>query len=241
MYVYRHTFNRQFLLWLPATILHTVVCISLHKAKKATARERLVFSLWSALNFHYAKRNKSSSPTLPTNNDIYMLRNREYERLLQLYGYALQFQDTLQRGWLKNSNRAQIAPVCRHSRHRKSHLGRNKLQRGWLKHGNRVQSALACRQSGHRVSQLNLVCTAVLCCSAYCHHSFCKLLLCAGVVGIRCHVSMVLQWQLNIVCAAVLGCSHLLLIATTASARAMLLGWTHNAVHSSSTKLARYP
>ena len=215
-----------------------VVCISLHEAKKATARKHLVFSLKSALNFHYAKQNKSSSPTLPTNNDIYMLQNREYERLLQFYGYALQFQDTLQRGWLKNSNRAQIAPVRRHSRHRKSRLGRNKLQRGWLKHGNRVQLH---RQSGHRVSQLNLVCTAILCCSAYCCHSFCKLLLCAGVVGIRCHVSKVLQWQLNIVCAAVLGRSQLLLTATTASACAMLLGLTHNAVHSSSTKLARCP
>ena len=54
-------------------------------------------------------------------------------------------------------------------------------------------------------------------------------------MGIECHVSMVLKWQLNIVRAVVLGCSHLLLIAATASARAMPLGSPHNAVHSSST------
>ena len=115
----RSTVN--FLLWLPTTILHAVVCISLHKVKKATARECLTFSLRSASKFHYAK---------------------------QLYGYALQFQDTFQRGWLKNSNGAQIAPVHRHSRHRKSRLGRNTLQRGWLKHGNRVQLLLHAGKAG---------------------------------------------------------------------------------------------
>ena len=41
----------------------------------------------------------------------------------------------------------------------------------------------------------------------------CKLPLRAGIAGIWCHVSMLLEWQLNIVCAAVPGCSHLLLIA----------------------------
>ena len=179
-----------FLLWLTATILHTVVWISLHKSCRS--QTSYIFPV-KCFKISQCRTKISSSPTSPAINDIYMLRNREYERLLQLYGYALQFQDTLQRGWLKNSNRAQIAPVCRHSRHRKSRLGRNKLQRGWLKHGNRVQIALACRQSGQRVSQLNLVCTAVLGCSAYCHHSFCKLLLRVGIVGIRCHVSMVPQ------------------------------------------------
>ena len=37
---------------------------------------------------------------------------------LQLYSYALQFQDTLQRDWLKHSNRVQIALARRHSGHR---------------------------------------------------------------------------------------------------------------------------
>ena len=64
------------------------------------------------------------------------------------FSYASQFQDTLQRGWLKDDNRVQIALVCSHA-----------------------------------------------------------------VVGIGCHVSMLLEWQLNIVCTATLGCSHLLLIA----------------------------
>ena len=50
----------------------------------------------------------------------------------------------------------------------------------------------------------------------------CKLLLRAGIADIGCHVSMVLEGQLDTVCAAVLGYSHLLPIATTASARAML-------------------
>ena len=51
-------------------------------------------------------------------------------------------------------------------------------------------------------------------------HNAMHILACTGMIaGIRCHVSMVLEWQLNIVCAAVLGCSHLLLIATTASAQ----------------------
>ena len=64
--------------------------------------------------------------------------------------------------------------------------------------------------------------------------SFCKLLLRPGVMGIGGNVFMVLEWKLNIVCTVVLGCSHLLLIAATASAHAMLLGSPHNAVYSSS-------
>ena len=50
----------------------------------------------------------------------------------------------------------------------------------------------------------------------------CKLVLRAGIAGIGCHVSMVLEWQLDIVCAAVPGCCYLLLIAATVSACAML-------------------
>ena len=44
----------------------------------------------------------------------------------------------------------------------------------------------------------------------------------AGIAGTGWHVSMVLEWQLDFVCASVLGCCHLLLIAATVSARAML-------------------
>ena len=107
------------------------------------------------------------------------------------------------------------------------------FKRGWLQHGIRMQ--IACRHSGHRESQLNIVRAAILgCCSAYCHLASAN---CSspGVVGIGCHVFIVLKWQLNNVRAVILGCSHLLLIDATASARAMLLiCLPHNAVHSSS-------
>ena len=63
----------------------------------------------------------------------------------------------------------------------------------------------------------------------------CKLL--ASIVGIGCHVFMVLDWQINIVCAVILGCSHLLFIAATDSAQAMLLGSPHHVVHLSSDHL----
>ena len=71
MYVCMFVVVRKFLLWLPATILHTVVCISLHGAKMAATRERLAFSLWGASNDYYADRIEGSSTTLPTINDIH--------------------------------------------------------------------------------------------------------------------------------------------------------------------------
>ena len=70
----------------------------------------------------------------------YTLWNCEYERLLQLYSYVLQFQNTLQWGWLKHSNRMQIALACRHG---VSCLGKDTLQKGWLKDSNKVHIALA--------------------------------------------------------------------------------------------------
>ena len=52
----------------------------------------------------------------PPSNDIpYKIGNTSNYYCCMVY--ALQFQDTLQRGWLKHSNRVQIALVCRHSRH----------------------------------------------------------------------------------------------------------------------------
>ena len=61
----------------------------------------------------------------------------------------------------------------------------------------------------------------------------------AGIAGIGCQVPMVLDWQLNIVCAVIRGCSHLLFIAATTSAHAILLGIPHNTVHLSSDHLKR--
>ena len=84
-----------FLLQLPATILHAVVCILLHAAKMAAACKRLAFSLRKSSNDHYICGTKRKQQYNLPHYQSYTLRNREYERLPQLYRYALQFQDTL--------------------------------------------------------------------------------------------------------------------------------------------------
>ena len=96
--------------------LHVMIYISLHAwtGKNGTAHERFTFSLWSASNDHYMERTYSSSTTLPTVNDIsckIAKMNDHYSCTV----YALLFQDTLQRGWLKHSNRVKIALACRHT------------------------------------------------------------------------------------------------------------------------------
>ena len=111
-------------------------------AKMAAAHERFKFSLWSTSNDHYIKRNDSSSPILPTINDIHC----EIGNTRDNYSctvYALQFQNTLQRGWLKHSNRVQIALACRY----------------------RVSCIHAARVAAYLWWQLRIVCVAVLNCS----------------------------------------------------------------------------
>ena len=96
---------------------------------------------------------------------------------------------------------------------------------------------IALRNSEHRVSQLTLCSLPSLLAAVLIATQLLQIALAPGRSGKGRHVSMVLEWQLNSVCAAVLGRSHLLLIAATASARAMLLGLPHNAVQSSSILL----
>ena len=89
-------------------------------------------------------------------------------------------QNTLQRGWLKHSNRMQIALACKHG---VSCLGKDTLQKSWPKHSNKVHIALACWHSGHRVSFIHgarVVARHFVCCCpwlqsfvVYCCHSFC--------------------------------------------------------------------
>ena len=96
------------------------------REEMAATHERFEFSQQSTSNDHYIARNDSSSPTLPTINDI----RCEIGNTSNYYSctvYALQFQDTHQRGWLKHGNMVQIAFLCRH---RVSRLGRDRLQRG---------------------------------------------------------------------------------------------------------------
>ena len=77
--------------------------------------ESFEFSLRSVSNGHYIKRDDSSSPLLPTINDI----RCEIGNTIDNYScpvYALQFQDALQSGWLKHSNTwVQIALARSHS------------------------------------------------------------------------------------------------------------------------------
>ena len=96
-----------------------IMCTVWLGVKMAAARESFKFSQRSASNDHYIAWNASSSPTLPTINDICC----EIGNMSDYYSctvYALQFQDTHQRGWLKHGNMVQIALACRHSRQRVS-------------------------------------------------------------------------------------------------------------------------
>ena len=56
----------------------------------------------------------SSSPFLPTINDIHCEIGNTSDNYSSTV-YVLQFQDTLQRAWLKHGNRVQIALVSSHS------------------------------------------------------------------------------------------------------------------------------
>ena len=135
-----------------------MVCTLLHTwtiwltEKMAVIRKCLKFSLQSASNdieWYWTKRKQQSNLA---HHQWYTLWNREYEWLLQLYGCALQFQDTLQRtGWstaigCKLLLRAYIQGMgC-------CVWARTHFKRASLKHSNRVHIALACWHSGHRVS-----------------------------------------------------------------------------------------
>ena len=95
--------------WRPSTS-----CTRVLEAKIAAARECFKFSQRSASNDNYIAEHDSSSPTLPTINDICC----KIENTSNTYSctvYALQFQDSLQSGWLKHRNRVQLALAHRHS------------------------------------------------------------------------------------------------------------------------------
>ena len=159
MFIYYVTVRStsKFLLCLPATILHAIVCIScpdhnyMARAKNGWCRSR-TFQIFLAKHFKWSLyRMTWKQQSNLAHHQWYRLWNREFEQLLKLYGYALQFQDTLQRGWLKHSNRVQIALACRHSRHR-----------------------VSCIHAA-RVAARHCVCCHpwLLLLAAYCRHSFC--------------------------------------------------------------------
>ena len=62
MYVCCCMFNRQILLWLPTTILHTVVCISLHRAEMAVVCVRFALSLQFKVNVHMTETCNIKTP-----------------------------------------------------------------------------------------------------------------------------------------------------------------------------------
>ena len=134
-------------LFAPVYIMRTVWL----GAKMAATRERFEFSQGSASTDHYIVLNDSSSPTLPTINDI----RCEIRNTSDYYSctiYALQFQDMHQRGWLKHGNN-----------------GANCLC---------VQAYIAgigCYVSMVLEWQLNIVCCRpwLQSLAAHCHHSFC--------------------------------------------------------------------
>ena len=111
---------------------------------------RFALSLPSASNDHCIERNDSSSPTLPIINDIWWKIGNTSDYYSCMV-YALQFQDTPQRAWLKHSNREQIVLACRHSEHGVSCV-----------HGVRV-AATHCVCCCPRLQSL----------AAYCGHSIC--------------------------------------------------------------------
>ena len=91
-----------------------IACMVWLGAKMAAARRHFKFSLRSNSSDRYIDRNDSSNPILPTINDIHF----KIGNMSDYYSctvYALQFQDTLQRGWLKHSNTVQNPLTCRHS------------------------------------------------------------------------------------------------------------------------------
>ena len=140
MYVCRHTFNDQFLLWLPATILHAVVCISLHKGCRS--QTSYIFPV-KCFKISQCRTKQSSSPTSPAINDIYIYAAKlGIQATTTVVRLCTAVSGHTSKGLAEEQQRVQIAPVCRHSRHRKSHLGKDTLRRGWLKHGNRVQLLL---------------------------------------------------------------------------------------------------
>ena len=67
----------------------------------AAVHECLTF-LALRFKWYWTKRKQQSNLA---QHQWHTLWNREYKWLIQLYGYVLQFQDTLQSGWLKHSNR----------------------------------------------------------------------------------------------------------------------------------------
>ena len=183
-------------IWTCPHHVHVVAQCELAAARKHFLR--------SASNDHYIERNDSSSPILPTINDI----RWKIGNMSDYYSctvYARQFQDTLQRGWLKHSNRVQLL-LRTGTAYRESRQGRDTLQRSWQQ-GNRVLIALACRHSGHRVSCMHGARVAAkhcVCChpwlqslAAYCCHSFC---MCNAQLGSPHNaVYCLVEWQLYLI------------------------------------------
>ena len=101
----------------PVHIMRTMWLV----AKMAGARDRFEFSLRSASNDHYINQHDSSSPILPTINDIRCTIGNTSD-YYSCTVYVLQFQDTLQRGWLKHGNRVQNCS-CAQAQHIESHAG----------------------------------------------------------------------------------------------------------------------
>ena len=131
-------------------------------AKMAAARERFEFSLRSASNDHYIEQNDSSSPILPTVSNV----RCEIGNMSDDYSctvYALQFQDSLQRGWLKYSNRVQHALAHRHSVGSCARVGTHFKGHSTSRH--RVSSIHAARMAAYLWWQVTIVCAAVLDCS----------------------------------------------------------------------------
>ena len=98
--------------------MHIVTLLVWLGAKMAATRKQFEFSLRSASNEHYIEQNESSTPTLPTINDICCKSGIQVTTMVVLLCAAVSGHKS--KGWLKNSNRVQIALECRHSGHRVS-------------------------------------------------------------------------------------------------------------------------